>query len=214
MTRLHPEGRLSKEQVARDLALWEDLAGEPVMLDVSAAGARLREKLRSSIAEQDTQEQYKNLAQAAVRRLQQMTTPLNDGLRMLYPRTQIDIMSDQMTRNLLRTHAGLHHEIIFQWQRCTLVAPSSRPGSVTLRMSRSAELFSEGSFLLRLWVYVGLEKVMGGSYFDWLLPEESVPVGSIEMETHLQNAVVELAQSLEQGVEAFVEHLPADNDGS
>jgi hypothetical protein len=213
MTRLHPEERPSKEQAARDLAMWHELAGEPTVIDLSEAVARLREKLRSSIAEQDTQEQYKSLAQAAVRRLQQLTAPLNESLKNMYPRTQVDIMSDKMTRNLLRTHAGYRHEIIFQWQRCTLVAPSSWPASTTLRMSRSVELFSDGTFLLRLWVFVGPEGVMG-NYFDWQWPEIAVPVGSIEMETVLQNGVAELAQNLKQGVEVFVEHLPADDGGS
>ena len=65
-----------------------------------------------------------------------------------------------MTQNLLRTlvHAGLDRDIIFRWNRCTLVAPFSHPGSVTLRMSRSAELFSDGDFSLRLWVHVGREE--------------------------------------------------------
>jgi hypothetical protein len=40
MTRLHPDERPRKDQVARDLALWQELAGEPVALDVSAARAR------------------------------------------------------------------------------------------------------------------------------------------------------------------------------
>ncbi len=214
MTRLHPEERPSKDQVARDLALWQGLAGEPIMLDLSAAGARLRAKLRSAIAEQDMQQQYKNLAHAAVRRLQQLTAPLNEGLKNLYPRTQLDIMSDQMTQNLLRTlvHSGLDRDIIFRWNRCTLVAPFSHPGSVTLRMSRSAELFSDGDFLLRLWVHVGLEGVME-SVFDWQSPDLSAPVGSVQMEKMLQDGIAELAQGLKQGVEAFVEHLPADEEG-
>lgn len=213
MTRLHPEERPSKEQATRDLALWNELSGEPAVIDLSEAGARLREKLRSSIAEQDTQEQYKDLAQSAVRRLQQLTAPLNQSLKELYPRTHVDTMSDKMTRNLLRTHAGRRYEIVFQWQRCTLVAPSSRPASTTLRMSRSVELFSDGSFLLRLWVFVGPEGVMG-SYFDWQWPETLAPVGSIEMERVLENGVAELAQNLKRGVDVFVEHLPADGGGS
>jgi hypothetical protein len=125
----------------------------------------------------------------------------------------VDTMSDRMTQNLLRTHAGRRHEVIFQWQRCTLVAPSSRPASAALRMSRSVELFGDGSFLLRLWVFVGPQGVMG-SYFDWLWPETPVPVGSVEMEKVLQNGVAELARQLKQGVEAFVEHLPSDGGGS
>jgi Protein kinase domain len=213
MTRRHPEERPSKDQVARDLALWQELAGEPVILDLSADGARLRAKLRSAIAEQDTQQQYKDLAYAAVRRLQQLTAPLNEGLKNLYPRTQVDIMSDQMTQNLLRTlvHAELGRDIIFRWSRCTLVAPFSHPGSVTLRMSRSVELFSDGDLVVRLWVHVGLEKVMA-SIFDWQSPDLSAPVGSVEMEKMLQDGVTELAQGLKQGVEAFVEHLPTDEE--
>jgi hypothetical protein len=211
MTRLHPHERPSKNQVARDLTLWQELAAEPVVFDVSAARARLQEKLRSAITEQDTHEQYKELAHAAVRRLQQLTAPLNEGLKSLYPYTQVDSMSDQMTQNLLHTHghADLGRDIIFRWQRCTLVAPFSHPGGVTLRMSRSMELFSDGDFLLRLWVHVGPERTMG-SFFDWQSPDRSAPVGSVEMEKMLQDAVAELSQGLRQGVDVFVEQLPPE----
>ena len=215
MTRLHPEERPPKSQAARDLALWQELAGDPGVFDVSAARVRLQEKLRSSIAEQDIHEQYKNLAHAAVRRLQQLTAPLNEGLKSLYPRAQVDMSSDEMTRNLLRTHVhgGLGRDIIFRWQRCTLVAPLSRPGSVSLRMSRSVELFSDGAFLLRLWVHVGREKTMG-SFFDWQSPDLSAPVGSVEMEKLLQDGVAEAIGGPKQGVDAFIEDLPAEEGGS
>jgi serine/threonine protein kinase len=195
MTRLHPEERPSKDQAARDLALWQELAGEPVMLDLSAAGARLRAKLRSAIAEQDTQQQYKNLAHAAVRRLQQLTASLNEGLKNLYPRTQVDIMSDPKTQTMIRARssADLRRNIIFSWNRCALVAPFGHPGSVTLRMSRSIELFSDGDLLVRLWVHVGREKTMG-TFFDWQSPDLSAPVGSVELEKMLQDGVAELAQ--------------------
>jgi hypothetical protein len=147
-----------------------------------------------------------------VRQLQELTAPLNEGLKSLYPRTQIDIMSDKMTRNLLRTyvHLGLRHDIIFRWQRCTLVAPFSRPGSVTLRMSRSVELFSDGVFKLHLWVHVGPEKAMGGAFFDWQPDDLSAPVGTVELEKMIQDGIGRLSESLEQGVEAFVDHLPAE----
>jgi len=211
MTRLHPDERPSKEQVARDLALWQDLAAGPVVFDVSAARARLHEKLRSSMAEQDMQEQYKVLAQAAIRRLQQLTEPLNEGLKSLYPRTKVDSMSDEMTQKLLRTliHIGFTRDIIFRWQRCTFVAPFELPGAVALRMSRSIELFSDGEFLLRLWIFVGPQKVIG-SFFNWQSPDMSAPVGSVEMEKMLQDGIAELSENLKQGVDVFVEHLPAD----
>ena len=59
--------------------------GRPAAFDVSEARTRLREKLQSAIAEQDTLEQYKDLAHGAVRRLQELTAPLNSGLKSLYP---------------------------------------------------------------------------------------------------------------------------------
>jgi len=213
MTRLHPEERPSKDQVARDLAAWQQLAGEPVGFDVSDARARLREKLESAISEQDTLEQYKDLAYGAVRRLQELTAPLNAGLKSLYPGTQVDSMSDEMTQNILRSHLhlGQQHEVVFRWQRCTLMAPFDRPASTTLRMSRSLELFSDGLLLLRLMVYVGPEKVMG-TYFDWQSEEMSARVGSVEAEKMLEEAVRELADALKQGVDAFIEHLPAPTD--
>jgi serine/threonine protein kinase len=69
MTRLHPDQRPSKEQVARDLADWGELATTPALFDVSEARARLHSKLKATIAEQDTQEQMKELGFAAIRRL-------------------------------------------------------------------------------------------------------------------------------------------------
>lgn len=209
MTRLHPDERPLKDQVALDLGAWQELAAEPVIFDVSVAKARLREKLRSAMAEQDTHEQYKDLAHAAVRLLQKLTGPLNEGLKDLYPRTQIDTMSDQMTRNLLssRGHAHLGRDLIWSWQRCTLVAPSSYPSSVSLRMSRSAELFSDGAFLLRLWVHVGPEKTMG-AFYDWRSDDMAAPVGSIELEKLLQDGTTQLSRGLKEGIDVFVEHLP------
>jgi hypothetical protein len=78
-------------------------------------------------------------------------------------------------------------------------------------MSRSIELFSDGDLLVRLWAHVSREKTTG-TFFDWQSPDLSAPVGSVESEKMLQEGVAELAQGLQQGVEAFVEHLPADED--
>jgi serine/threonine protein kinase len=214
MTRLHPEERPSKDQVARDLASWQELAAEPAAFDVSEARTRLREKLQSAIAQQNTLEQYKDLAHGAVRRLQELTAPLNSGLKSLYPRTQVDSMTDELTQNTVRSlRPGRDQEIVFRWQRCTLIAPFDRRGSTALRMSRSLELLSNGLILLHLLVLVGPEGTMG-SYFDWQLEEMSAPVGSVEAEKMLEDAVRELSDALRQGVDVFVEHLPpADNGG-
>ena len=68
--------------------------------DVSEARALLRQKLEPHMAEQDTLEQRKDLAHAAVRQLQKLTTPLNDALKSLYARTQVDSATDEFSDRL------------------------------------------------------------------------------------------------------------------
>jgi hypothetical protein len=202
--------------VARDLAAWLDLAAEPVEFDVSDARARLRARIEPRIAQQDAIEQYKELAYAAVRRLQELTKPLNDGLKSLYSRTQIDLATDEMTHNLLQTrlYMGDPREIVFRWQRCTLIVPFDLPGSTALRMSRSLEVFEDGQFNLRLWVHVAPEGLAGGYHFDWQNAYESALIGSVEGEKLLEEAMRELSSALKEGVNAFVDHLPEAESGN
>jgi len=207
MTRLHPEQRPSKEQVARDLAAWQGLASEPVVLDVSAARSRLRAKLGPHIAEQDTLAQQKERALAAVRTLQRLTAPLNEALKELSSRAEIDSSTDKLTINILKSHIGWGTPVEFRWQRCTVVAPLDRPMSTTLRMGRSLELMENGTLVLHLMVDVGPEGVMGTD-FNWRSPGATAQVGSIEAEQMLGDGVRELTDELRHGIKVFVEKLP------
>ena len=211
MTRLHPEERPSKAQVARDLAAWQSLAATPAVFDVSAARSRLREKLQSEIAEQDIVEQNKDLAHAAVRRLQELTAPLNAALKDLYPRTQVDTTNDEMTQNIVRVRHP-RQQVLFRWQRCTIVAPFDQASSTMLRLSRSLELLDNGLIVLNLLVLVSPKATMG-NYFTWESGDRTEAVGSIEAEKLLEDAVSELTEALKQGIDVFVEHLPDPADG-
>jgi len=206
MTRLHPEERPSKAQVACDLAAWQSLAAAPAVFDVSAARSRLREKLQFEIAEQDIVEQNKDLAHAAVRRLQELTAPLNTALKDLYPRTQVDSMNDELTQNTVRGHHP-GQQVLFRWQRCTLVAPFDQPSSTTLRLSRSLELLDSGLIVLNLLILVSPKATMG-NYFTWESGDRSAAVGSIEAEKMLEDALGELCEALKQGIDVFVERMP------
>lgn len=208
MTRIHPEERPSKEQVARDLKVWRELANEPVAIDVSEARSRLRAKLGAAIAQQDTQAQRKELALAAVRRLQERTAPLNQALRDLSARTEIDSATDKMTTNLLRSHRGFGGpQVEFRWSRCTIVAPLDRPVSVTLRMGRSLELLAGGALVLHLMVHVGPEGVMATNY-NWHPGPYTAPVGTVEAEQMLRTGIGELTDALRDGIAVFVDQLP------
>jgi serine/threonine protein kinase len=214
MTRLHPDERPTKEQVARDLAAWSRLEVEPVVLDVSAARARLRSKIATQIAEHDTQAQRKELALAAVRNLQARTKPLNEALKSLSARTEVDSATDKLTMNLLKSHGGLgSDQSVFRWHRCTVVQPLDRPVTMTLRMGRSLELMEDGTLNLHLMVHVGPEGVMATT-FNWHPPVASAMVGTVEAEQMLDEGVRDLVEQLQQGVDVFVEHLPDSSDGS
>jgi len=211
MTRLRPEERPSKAQVARDLAAWQSLEAAPAVFDVSAARSRLREKLQFEIAGQDIVEQDKDLAHAAVRRLQELTAPLNAALKDLYPRTQVDTTNDEMTQNIVRVRHP-RQQVLFRWQRCTLVAPFDRSSSTTLRLSRSLELLGNRRIVLNLLVLVSPKATMG-NYFTWESGDRSAAVGSIEAEQMLEGAIAELSQALKQGIDVFVERLPDPANG-
>lgn len=88
-----------------------------------------------------------------------------------------------------------------------------RSMSTALRMSRSLELRDDGVILLHLLVLVAPQKTMG-SYFAWESGERSAPVGSVEAEKMLEGAVNELSDALREGVDVFVEHVPAAGAGS
>jgi serine/threonine protein kinase len=208
MTVIHPEQRPSKSQVARDLHLWSALATEPVILDVSEVRAQLRSKLESQLAEEDLQAQRKELALASVRRLQDLTRPLNEALKTVHPKTQIDSQSDELTQNVLRSHPGLgDREMTFRWQRCTIVAPFEHGYSIGLRMARSVELRDDGELLLHLMVDVGILNA-APSMFHWQSEGLSAPVGSVESDSMIELGVAHLAKAVDEGLRVLVERLP------
>lgn len=208
MTRLHADERPTMEQVARDLAAWEQLADEPLVLDVSAARARLQSKIGPLLAAQDIQAQRKELALAAVRNLQTKTKPLNEALKSLSARTEVDSATDKLTANILKSHGGFGRGYsVFRWHRCTIVQPLDSPVAITLRMGRSLELMEDGTLNLHLMVDVGLEGVMA-TMFTWVRPMASAMVGTVEAEQMLDDGVRELLEQLQQGIDVFVDHLP------
>jgi len=201
MTRLHAEERPSKEQVARDLKAWLELSDESVAVDFAEARSRLRQKLEGEIARQDLAQQRLNLAHEAIRRLQELTAPLNQSLRRLSDRAEIDVMTDEMTINLLQTRIQTAARVVFRWQRCTLVAPVEGFHPLTLKMGRSVELTEAGRLLLHLMVFVGEEGLMGGNTCMWRADVKSAPVGTTESYKMLDEGIAKLRDALQEAVE-------------
>ena len=208
MTRFHPEERPTKEQVALDLVAWSELAKMPAEFDVSQFRNSARLKLDPLISEQSIREEQRRMAEKSVRRLQELTKPLNEGLQSLYPSTKIDF-DDAMTRNIFQQYhfQGRDREVVFKWQRCTLVAPYDGPMTLTLRMGRHLALLRDGSLFFHTMIHVGPEGV-AGTEFHWSSKFESARVGSAESEKMLEDGILELSVQLKKALEVFIEKLP------
>src|SRR5262249_7635132 len=143
-----------------------------------------------------------------VRQLQELTRPLNDAIKGLSSRAEIDSLSDQMTTNLLKSHGGMGSmQSMERWQRCTKLAPLDGPIPMTLRMSRSLELFPDGTLGLHLMIDVGLDGVMG-SQFNWHRPVPSAAAGTVEAQQMLMDGVDDMADALNEAIEVLVEQMP------
>lgn len=208
MTSRAPQDRPSMERVADDLQAWLSLGGEPTALDVTEVRERLRRRMEQEWNAKDQEEQNKELAYAAVRRLQELTAPLNDALRAVHPRPEIDVTDDQFTTNMLRTPAFMGGpDVIFSWQRCSRLAAGPDHNRYVLRLGRSLELIADGVLIFRSMVYVGHES-MGGGDFSWQDPGRRAAVGSVEAERMLSDGIADLAEQLRTGLDAFAERVP------
>jgi hypothetical protein len=207
MTQHRPEIRPTMEQVAADLAAWQELADRDPVFDLSGAAARMRAKIERAMSEQDAEQQAKDQAAAAARRLQELFDPINVELKRVYAGTEIDLMNDELTRNTLRVYLPGHGRI-WDWRRCTRVAPLDGPTAMTLRVSRALELFDDKELYLHLQVLVAPAATMGQA-FSWQLQNpHHAPVGTIEAAKMLDDGIGQLFPAVQKGVEALIEALP------
>lgn len=207
MTRLRPEERPNIAQVARDLQAWGALASEPVAIDVSAIRARLHEKLTAEWTADDLLQRRKDQAYGAVRRFQELLAPLNRSLQDVHPSAEIDLMNDSLTRDLLKSQEGMGRPpAVFLWQRCSQIGGGSAYSRYTLRMGRSVELAHDGQLTVRSLIAVGHPGRLGADHF-WQSQPRTAPVGTIEVEKVLQDAVDELKDQLSVALQVFVNQV-------
>jgi serine/threonine protein kinase len=206
-TSIHPEERPSMREVADDLQAWTTLASEPVAVDVGDLRTELLERMADEFAAEDLLEQRKELALAAVRRMNELWLPLNDALRNVHPRAQIDIQPDQLTQNILSTRRAFGSaEIAFKFQRLSQITSGPEHWVFGLRLGRSLELTSEGELIFRSYVNVGPLRAMGSS-FNWQSDTHTAPVGSVQADVMLREGIEETAAKLAEGLASFVENL-------
>jgi hypothetical protein len=207
-TQLRPEQRPTIEQAATDLRAWLELADEAQALDVSEIRARMREKIGAELNEQDLQAQRRELALEAVRYLQSLMAPVNAALRDLHPAAEIDAMADAFVQNMLSTVGAWQGEdVVFRWQRRSVVRSGRPDFPYELTVGRSIELMEGGDLVFKALVDAGYRS-LGGRAFHWQGDARRAPVGSVEAERQIQLGVDELIERLQEGLAAYVEGIP------
>jgi serine/threonine protein kinase len=209
-TLIHPESRPSMEQFAADLRRWLALKPANTDIDVSDLRAQFRAKVEASLAAEDVAEHRKDQAIDAVRRLNELLAPLNRALVELHPRAVIDGAPDQFTQNVIRTMDTFGSAVIvWRNQRLSQIALDDRRQDYSLRFGRALELTDDGELILHMAILVGATRTMGGVRFQWMPDAWLAPVGSIEAEDMLREAVQEAAPKLREAIIAFAEYAPA-----
>lgn len=208
MTMVHPEARPQIDQIVADLDAWLSLAIEPVRVNVGEARRRLRVKLADQLTQEEKEETWKEQALEAVRLLQQLTVPINEALKDVHPRTEIDGIGDRYMQNMLRAHQfDQREDALFRWHRVSQISVGRPHMPWVVRFGRGLELDADGQITFRALIEVGLTEVMGGPRFNWESGARWAPVGSLELEKVLETAIGEAADQLPQALEVFIDNL-------
>jgi hypothetical protein len=208
MTSLDPASRPSMREVQSELETWRSPRPERPAIDVAALGARFRSTRSGELAAREQREQQKQQALEAVRQLQQQSKPLNDALRQIDDRAEIDAMGVQLIENILgarHSHHGRTTE--FKWVRCSSILSGQNHWPHVLRMGRCVELLDDGTLLARWMLFVGPERSAGSDFNQ--TKGYQAPVGGIEQSRMLDQFVSDLAERLPLALEAFVDRAGA-----
>lgn len=210
-TRLDPTQRPTMGEIASDLDRWTALAAEPPILDLSEARARLQKQLADELDADDLLEQRKELALAAVRRMNEIFAPLDAGLKSVHPRAQVNIPPDQYMTNVLSTlRTSGSPEIVFKFLRMSQITSGPSHWIFALRLGRGLELTAEGETIVRVHIDVS-HPGMSGTTCSWHSEEYVAPVGSVETVSQLQEAYAATQTHLKEALEAFLDELSKSN---
>ncbi len=206
-TLLQPEKRPTMEQFAADLEAWMKLANEGTDLDISGLGSQIRAKMKNQLEQEDIEEHLKKLGLEAVRLVQGLLRPLQEAFKEVHPHPELNLINDELTRNILLSLPPYSANVVFKWQTCDRLPAGEPLFAYSLRFGRSLEVFKDGNVAFRWRIQVGREKVSGGHFWQQEKPARA-RVGSIEAERMLQEEIENLMKPLTEALRVFAEELP------
>ena len=200
-TRDLPADRPTKRQIAVDLEAWLKMPATDQSLDLSGRRSLIRSKLAWVFTDRERAERLRDAEQALIRRLGELTAPLNATLKENFPAVQVDISNDELTQNTVRSNLemGGQAELLHRWRRCTLVAAREWPGEPALWMSRSIELFKDGRVAFAWLIHVSPQGVMGGVSYSRGL-REAAPADALEGAEMIERQFQGMAAALDEGI--------------
>ena len=165
----------------------------------------MRSALSDEIATTERIARWKEAAYKAVRRFDEMATPLNEAMKAADPRAAINV-NDRFVQERLKlvTHMG-SPTVLFNWTRASKIAVGT-PLPCVLRMGRGIELIQDGSVIIRAMIDLGMERLQKSILWA---DERRVPVGSTQQEAALQEITGDLAEQLKSGLLKFAENAAA-----
>lgn len=210
MTRDDPVQRPTMEAVAADLSAWQELDAAPASFDLSDRWATIRPKLQQVVADHQAAEQLQVDYQRAIRRLGELTRPLNEQLKHLFPTVEVDSMSDEMTKNTVKSGHEWSGQtlLVNRWHRCTTVTVGEGASAPGLKMARSLEVFQDGTLAFTWMVLATKHSYMGGSLFYTGPTHGTALAGSVQADRMLESQVKAMGDALKKAVDALGDYLP------
>jgi len=204
-TALDPASRPSMEELATDLAVWASVQPDQAAFDMNEATSAVRSALSDEIATTERTARWKEAAYKAVRRFDEMATPLNEAMKAADPRAEINV-NDRFVQERLKLVAHMGSPtVLFNWTRASKIAVGT-PLPYVLRMGRGIELIEDGSVIIRAMIDLGMERLQKSIL---CADERRVPVGSTQQEAALQEITGDLAEQLKSGLLKFAENAAA-----
>jgi serine/threonine protein kinase len=144
-TSIAPALRPSMAQMASDLEEWLRLPGDSAAVQVGETVRRIRARLADELALTDQRERWREEFYAAARDLQRLVSPLNDVLREVLGRAEIDRTDDRYAHNVLTTRRGARApDILATHLRTSRIATGPDYSPFVLSMGRCLELTEDG----------------------------------------------------------------------
>jgi hypothetical protein len=209
-TQLAPAVRPQISEFATELRRWQTLGATVRTIDVASHRERIMRGARTELDAEALRQRLREEFFASIRRLAELTRPINEAVAELGLPHEIDTTGDRYAQNMLDAMVRYsRRETIDSWQRTTrVIAPGARSGShaYTIRVSRMMALTAEGLLVVSGHVVVGMEGVSGSDY-SAPSPRGEAPVGTIEADGMLIDFGNELTAQFEEGLEVFTARL-------